>query len=470
MADVRIHFLGICGYAVSGLALTAKDLGYEVTGSDEDAYPPTTEILTQAGILWVDGHTAENLRRWGRPDLVVQGNQVRAGNPEAEAARALGLRVVSEAQFWGELTHDRFRIVVCGSHGKTTTAGLIAWILRVAGRDPGYRLGMTVPDLGEAAAAWGSGKEFVFEGDEYTSAVFDARPKFLHFAPNLAVLTNVDWDHPDVFPDPQAYENVFAQLVESLGREERLIACLDDKTVAGLIARSRTSVATYGLKDGSDWQARDVMVDERGTRLTVWHEGRLVAPVRTSLSGEHNAANVLAALATTAHLGVPVPTAVEAIARFRGAGRRFEIRGHVRGITVIDDYAHHPSEVRATLVAVRARFPSGRILVCFVPHTFSRTLNLLDQYADAFPGCSMVLIGPIEPARERHLAHTVSARDVADRIQGIAEVATVATADEAAARLAAAARSGDTVVCMSVRGFDDVVGKTLKALESSPLA
>src|SRR2546427_687013 len=198
---MRIHFIGICGYAVSGLALVAKQLGNEVTGSDEDAYPPTTDILTQAGIKWVDGHAAGNVTRWGKPDLVVQGTQVRDGNPETEAARRHQIRLVSEAEYWGELTADRFRIVVAGSAGKTTTASSIAWILRTAGRNPGFRLGMTARDLG-SAAAWGSGREFVFEGDEYTSAVFDPRPKFLHFAPQLAVLTNIDWDHPDVFPDP----------------------------------------------------------------------------------------------------------------------------------------------------------------------------------------------------------------------------------------------------------------------------
>ena len=219
---MRIHFIGICGYAVSGLALVAKQLGHDVTGSDEDAYPPTTEILTRAGIKWVDGHAAGNVMRWGKPDLVVQGNQVREGNPETEAARRHHIRLVSEAEYWGELTADRFRIVVAGSAGKTTTASLIAWILRAAGRNPGFRLGMTARDLG-SAAAWGTGREFVFEGDEYTSAVFDPRPKFLHFAPQLAVLTNIDWDHPDVFPDPASYEAAFRQLRQQInqGRQER---------------------------------------------------------------------------------------------------------------------------------------------------------------------------------------------------------------------------------------------------------
>lgn len=466
---MRIHFIGICGYAVSGLALIAKQLGNEVTGSDEDAYPPTTDLLTNAGIEWVDGHAAANVTRWGKPDLVVQGNQVRDGNPETDAARRLRLRLVSEAEYWGELTAERFRIVVCGSAGKTTTASLIAWILRAAGRNPGFRLGMAARDLG-AAAAWGSGRDFVFEGDEYTSAAFDPRPKFLHFAPNLAVLTNIDWDHPDVFPDPASYEAVFRQLVEYLGPEDRLLACSDDPVVRRLLSRTRAIVETYGLRGGADWHGRDVTIDGEGMRFTAWHKGKVLAVVSTRLPGEHNASNALAALAASVRVGVPISTAVDAIARFTGVARRFEVRGQVRGVTVIDDYAHHPAKVRATLQAAQERFHPGRVLACYVPHTYTRTLSLLDAYADAFQGCELVVIGPIEPARERHLSHTVTSQDLANRIRGVGSVVVADSARSAAYRLASAARPGDAVVCMSVRGFDDVVGKTLEVLERSPVA
>src|SRR3989454_9659651 len=215
---MRIHFIGICGYAVSGRALAGKQVGNDVAGSGEDACPPTTEILTRAGIKWVDGHAAGNVTRWGKPDLVVQGNQVREGNPETEAARRLHIRLISEAEYWGELTADRFRIVVAGSAGKTTTASLIAWILRAAGRNPGFRLGMAVKGLG-SAAAWGGGRDFVFEGDEYTSAGFDPRPKFLHLAPPLAVVANIRLGPPGAFPHPAAHEAGFPQLPERLWPE-----------------------------------------------------------------------------------------------------------------------------------------------------------------------------------------------------------------------------------------------------------
>lgn len=461
---MRIHFIGVCGYAVSGLARVSKELGHEVTGSDQDAYPPTTDLLDQAGIPWADGHRAENILRWGRPDLVVQANDPRPGNPESEEARRLGIPMVSEAAFWGQLTKDRYRIVVCGSHGKTTTASLIAWILQAAGRRPGYRLGIGARDLG-GSAAWGGGREFVFEGDEYTSASFDQQAKFLHFNANLAVLLNVDWDHPDVYPDRASYERVFRRLVQGLGAQDRLLAYSDDETVRRLLRDCRASVQTYGTASDADWQARQIAGRPDGMRFSAWHNGAQVAEVETLLSGEHNVLNALAALATSTWLEVPLDVAAEAIGRFRGAGRRFEIRGQVRGVTVIDDYAHHPTEVRATLTAAGERFKLGRVLACFVPHTYSRTSNLLDGYADAFAGCALVLIGPIEPARERHLAHTISAADVAARVRGAGSVATVDSASTAAERLAAFARPGDVIVCMSVRGFDDVAGRTVAVLE-----
>src|SRR2546430_1270517 len=227
--------------------------------------------------------------------------------------------------------------------------------MRAAGRNPGFRLGMAVKDLG-SAAAWGGGRDFVFEGDEYTSAVFDPRPKFLHFAPQLAVLTNIDWDHPDVFPDPAAYEAVFRELLEYLGPEDRLIACSDDPTVRRLLSRTRASV--------------------------------------------------------------------------------------------------HP----------------GRLLACFVPHPYTRPLSLMDGYADAFQGCALVVIGPIEPARERHLAHPVTSQDLASRLRGVAEVFTADSARSAAYRLASAARPGDVIIFISVRDFDGVIDKTAEVLERSPVA
>jgi UDP-N-acetylmuramate--alanine ligase len=229
-------------------------------------------------------------------------------------------------------------------------------------------------------------------------------------------------------------------------------------------------VETYGLRGGADWQGRDVQIEGDGMRFTAWHEGKVLAVVTTRIPGEHNASNAMAALATSIRLGVPVPTVVEAIGRFQGVSRRFEVRGQARGVTLIDDYAHHPAKVRATVQAALDRFHPGRVLACFVPHTYSRTLNLIEGYADAFAGCELVVIGPIEPARERHLAHTVTSQELASHIRGVGEVVTADSARSAAYRLASAARPGDAIVFMSVRDFDGVIGKTAEVLERSPVA
>jgi len=229
--DRHVHFLGICGYAVSGAALLARQLGYTVTGSDEDAYPPTTDTLTAAGIPWTNAHSADNLDRWGAPDLVVVGNQVRAGNVEWEEARRRGLPTTSEAEFYGELTADRVRVAVCGTHGKSTTSSLLAHMLEVAGMSPGFRLGVTSRDFG-VSARLGEGPVFVIEGDEYTTAPWDPRPKFLHAHPELACVTRLELDHPDVYESFEAYRAPFRELAATMPASGLLALCADDAGVA----------------------------------------------------------------------------------------------------------------------------------------------------------------------------------------------------------------------------------------------
>jgi UDP-N-acetylmuramate: L-alanyl-gamma-D-glutamyl-meso-diaminopimelate ligase len=458
------HFLGICGYAVSGLALVAKEMGYTVTGSDEDAYPPTTDTLTAAGIPWRNAHEAENLKRWGTPDVVIQGNQVRADNVEAQAARRMGLRVTSEPEFYYELTQERLRIAVCGTHGKTTTASLIAWILEDAGRKPGYRLGITAKNF-DRSAAMGTGPEFVFEGDEYTTSAEDPRPKFYHFHPEIAVLTNVELDHPDVYPDLPSYRAAFELLPRHLPASGLLVACADDTLAMEIAGQAVCPVQTYGIASSvADWRAEGIEFDAESTRFQVVRAGSPWLAAHTELAGRHNVLNTLAAVAVAAHLGLAPEQIGQGVRTFHGASRRFELVGEAAGVAVIDDYAHHPSEVRATIAAARARYPQARVIAIYVPHTYSRTHALLDAYGDAFAGAELALIGPIEPARERHLAHTVSAGEVAARAQTHTRAEVVDSAKAAAARAAATARPGDVVLCMSVRGFDRVALKVVAAL------
>lgn len=463
VAARHVHFLGICGYAVSGAALVAKQLGYQVTGSDEDAYPPTTDTLTAAGIQWVNHHAAANLDMGGgRPDLVVVGNQVRDGNEEwAEAVRR-GLPVVSEAEFYAELTRDRVRVAVCGTHGKTTTSSLLAWMLECAGLSPGFRLGTTSRDF-DATARLGEGRPFVFEGDEYTTAPWDPRPKFLHTHPFAASVTRLELDHPDVYPSFDAYRAPFVELAGSMPRDGVLALCADDPECVALQSQASCRTVLYGVAAAADWRVG--ALGAQSFRV-VRRDGVELPPVRLSMPGEHNTLNATAALILADAVGADLRRCIDACATFKGASRRFELLGVAGGVTVVDDYAHHPTEVAATVQAAVERFPKpARLIAVYVPHTYSRTLALLEEYAPVFRGVDTLLLGPIEPARERHLAHTVSIEDVASRVEGVADVRVVLGSDDALQQVLATARAGDAVLCMSVRGFDDLAKRTLRALQ-----
>jgi UDP-N-acetylmuramate: L-alanyl-gamma-D-glutamyl-meso-diaminopimelate ligase len=464
----HVHMLGICGYAVSGAALVAQQLGYAVTGSDEDAYPPTSDMLTAAGIRWVNHHAAETVLAHGRPDLVVVGNQVREGNPEWAEVVRLGIPVVSEMAFYGEMTADRRRVAVCGTHGKTTTASLLAFLLEAAGMDPGFRLGTTSRDFSGMSARLGTGP-FVFEGDEYTTAPWDARPKFLHAHPWAACVTRLELDHPDVYASFDAYRAPFVELVAQMPADGVVLVCGDDRACLELRDHTGCRTLTYGVDGAWDWRATVLHEDRTGQRIAIsWDAGAV--EIDLPLPGRYNAQNALAAAALAVELGVDLCAVAPALRNFRGPSRRFEVIGTPRGITVVDDYAHHPTEVGAVVTAARRRFAGARLIAVYVPHTYSRTRTLLAEYAGAFTGADTVLLGPIEPARERHLEGTVSSADIAALVTGVGDVRMVADADEAIAIIAGMAKPHDAVLCLSVRGFDNLAHRLAGALDTAHAA
>ncbi len=465
-AGAHLHFLGICGYAVSGLALCCRELGYRVTGSDEDAYPPTTELLAQAGIPFADRHRPENLRRWGLPQLVVLGNQVQADNPELAQARRLDLALVSEAEAYYLLTKDRARAVVCGTHGKTSTAALAAWMLQGAGLEPGFRLGATSLDF-DSTARLGNprpGGAFVYEGDEYTTSALDPGAKFLHWWPRVVTLLNLELDHPDLYPDLEAYTAPYRQLLSQLPDDGWLIYNQDDAAVIELARAHAGPSQSFGLQTG-DWRlAREPRNAAGVRRLTVRGPAQEEVEMELGLFGRHNASNALAALATAVRLGADPVRAAAAVVGYHGAARRFQVLGEAGGVTVVDDYAHHPTKIRATIEAARQAFPSGvHLVMVHVPHTYSRTQALLERYRDAFLGLDLLVLGPIEPARERRQPDSVRSEDVAARVVGT-ETVLVSSAAEAIEVVAARVRPPAAVVCSSVRGFDRVAAGLLRRL------
>jgi UDP-N-acetylmuramate--L-alanine ligase len=460
----HVHVLGICGYATYGAAMLALERGDRVTGSDDHAYPPMSDAVTAAGIQWETRSDPANLDRWGVPDLVVVGNQTRPANPELAAARERGLPCVSEIEFYVALAGGRTRLTVCGTHGKTTTSALLVHILERAGLDPGFRLGSTSLDLG-GTSRLGTGP-FVFEGDEYTSAPWDPRPKFLHTNPDGACVTRLELDHPDVYADLDAYRQPFIELASSMPATGVLALCADDPECVALAAVTQSVVVTYGVDSESSWRIRDAR-DERGVqRFAV--ERRGVRPLEVSLTfpGVHNAQNACAALILAEYAGVDPEAGAHACADFRGPARRFEILGERGGVAVVDDYAHHPTEVAAAIDAARQRYPGRRLIAIHTPHTYSRVTRLLEDYRQSFTAADVVIIGPIEEARERGMPKTVSSEDVAARVGPTGKVHVVTSSTEAVDLIKRIARPGDVLLVLSLGGFDRLAPRLFDALEA----
>jgi UDP-N-acetylmuramate: L-alanyl-gamma-D-glutamyl-meso-diaminopimelate ligase len=461
---MHVHVLGICGYATFGAANLAQERGDRVTGSDDHAYPPMSDAVTAAGIEWENHSDPANLERWGVPDLVVVGNQTRPANLELEAVRVRGIRCVSEIEFYVSLAGDRLRLTVCGTHGKTTTAALLVHILDRAGLDPGFRLGSTSLDLG-GTSRLGTGP-FVFEGDEYTSAPWDPRPKFLHTRPHGACVTRLELDHPDVYSSLDAYREPFVELASTMPADGVLALCADDPECLALRDVAPSVVVTYGTNVGSDWRIRDAREQDGMQRYLV--ERRRDAPLDVVLTfpGIHNAQNACAALILAEYAGVDPAIAVAACADFRGPARRFQILGEITGVAVVDDYAHHPTEVSAAIAAARQRYPRRRLIAIHTPHTYSRVSRLLEDYRRSFADADIVLIGPIEEARERGMPKTVSSQDVAERAGPVDAVHVVASSDEAVDLIMRITRPGDVLLVLSLGGFDKLAPRLRDALEA----
>ncbi len=461
---MHVHVLGICGYATFGAANLAQERGDRVTGSDDHAYPPMSDAVTAAGIAWENHSDPANLDRWGVPDLVVVGNQTRPANLELEAVRERGIRCVSEIEFYVSLAGDRLRLTVCGTHGKTTTAALLAHILERAGLDPGFRLGSTSLDLG-GTSRLGTGP-FVFEGDEYTSAPWDPRPKFLHTRPHGACVTRLELDHPDVYSSLDAYREPFVELASTMPADGVLALCADDPECLALRDVTPSVVVTYGTNAESDWRIRDAREQDGMQRFLVERRRETPLDVVLTFPGLHNAQNACAALILAEYAGVDPAIAVAACADFRGPARRFQILGETAGVAVVDDYAHHPTEVSAAIAAARQRYPRRRLIAIHTPHTYSRVSRLLEDYRRSFTGADIVVIGPIEEARERGMPKTVSSQDVAERAGSVDTVHVVASSDEAVDLVLRITRPGDVLLVLSLGGFDKLAPRLRHALEA----
>jgi UDP-N-acetylmuramate--alanine ligase len=400
--STTVHFAGIGGIAMSGLARVLLERGYRVGGCDLVPNRLTDELAARGATIYT-GHDPAHL---DGVDLLVISAAIRPGNPEREAAAARGIPTITAAELLGYLLDGLRTIAVAGTHGKTTTSSLAAAILLDAGLDPTAFIGGEVPALGGNVRG-GHGAWAVAEADEYDR-------RFLSLTPEIAVVTNVEADHLDVYGDLEGVKAAFAAFVARIRADGALVACADDATAMQVASGAHCPVVTYGLDHAADWTAHDIAFDAEGTRCTV--EGPCVTDlaVTTRLSGRHNVANVLAALAASALAGVAPADAVATLSRFELPRRRQEVKGYAAGgALILDDYAHHHSEIRATLAGLRARYPDRRLRVAFQPHTYTRTKAFLQETGASFGAADEVAVAEVYAARETETLG-VSGRDVAE--------------------------------------------------------
>ena len=461
-----VHFIGICGTAMATLAAMLKDRGYTVLGSDQHVYPPMSDFLASREISCQDGFDADHIT--DDVDLVVIGNAVSRGNPEVEAVLDRKIRyrslpeMVRETFLW-----DRRSIVVAGTHGKTTTASLVSWLLADGGRDPSFLVGGLSANFGSSYRL-GQGQEFVIEGDEYDSAFFDKTAKFLKYLPDVAVVGNLEFDHADIYADFEAVRSAVRRLVALVPRQGLLVLGADSPGAFELRAGAPCRVTTFGLADMAQWRAIAIAPAPDGTTFTVEHRGEPVADVRVPLLGEFNVRNVLAAFVVASEVGLDPKAVAASVARFEGVRRRLEIRGRARGVTIYDDFAHHPTAVRETLAGVRASNPSRRIWALFEPRSATACRRVFqEEFAGAFGQADEVIIGRVhrmslpEPERLSETELVAGIRAAGVRARHLVEVGDIVrtVADEA--------REGDLVVVMSNGAFDGIHGRLLEALAAS---
>jgi len=453
---MHIHILGICGTFMGGVAALARAAGYRVTGSDRSVYPPMSTQLASLGIDVTEGYEASQLDE--APDCVVVGNVMTRGMPVVEALLDSGLPYFSGPEWLARhVLADRWVLAVAGTHGKTTTASMLAWILEDAGLEPGFLIGGIPGNFG-LSARLGLVPFFVVEADEYDTAFFDKRSKFVHYRPRTLVLNNLEYDHADIFPDLEAIKIQFHHLIRTVPGGGRIIVNAADRNLAEVLDRGCwTPTETFSSRGSpGEWQVRPC---NRTCGFDILDGGAQIGTVNWDLPGSHNQQNALAALLAARHAGVPVSAGAEALGRFAGVRRRMERRGRERGITVFDDFAHHPSEITATLDGVARMNREGRLVAVFEPRSNTMRMGVhRETLAAAFGAADLVYL--FEP---QDLSWDI--RAVADDI-GPGTV----VCDEIGPlvqRLVSDLRSGDDVVIMSNGGFGGIHGRLLEALRGS---
>ena len=447
------------------LAAMLKHRGHHVTGSDEHVYPPMSDFLAAEQITVLEGYKAEHVA--GPIDLVVVGNAVSRGNAELEAVLDAGLRYASLPEtIRDQWLWDAQSIVIAGTHGKTTTTSITGWLLTAAGADPTVLVGGIARNFGEDGASYrmGRGKAFVIEGDEYDSAYFDKTAKFLKYLPDIAVINNIEFDHADIYADIDEVRLAFRRLVNLVPRSGLVLLGIDSPDAAALAGKARSRVQTFGLSEQAEWRAGDLRV-RGGTRFRVTRGGKDLGEFSMGLLGAHNVRNALASIAVGVDLGLDVDALRSALAQFKGVKRRLEVVAEARGVTVYDDFAHHPTAVEETLRAVREAAPGHRIWAIFEPRSASSCRRVFqDDFARAFGGADEVVLASVFRSTLPPEERLSEAKLIDDLTRQRVHARHLPTVDAIVETVDAEERDGDLVIVMSNGGFGGIHTKLATAL------
>jgi UDP-N-acetylmuramate: L-alanyl-gamma-D-glutamyl-meso-diaminopimelate ligase len=464
-----IHLIAVCGTGMGALACMLKDSGFMVTGSDQHVYPPISTFLENHGIQVADGFDEKHIA-YG-PDLVVVGNAVSKDNPEVQAMLKMGLCFCSMPQALNHfVAGNKKSLVITGTHGKTTTSSILAWILFEAGKqdkqwDPSFMIGGILNNF-NTNYRLGTGDFFVVEGDEYDTAFFDKGPKFLHFNPCMAILTSIEFDHADIFKDLDHVKDAFNRFISQMSQDSTLMAYDKDHHIDSLVPNAACRVERYGKNSNACWRLEDIRIDPPWTFFSVLRSGNVFATFKTKLIGEHNLYNALSAIGIADRLGIRVDAVQRALETFNGVKRRQEIRGVKNGVTVMDDFAHHPTAVRETIKAVKDHVLSGRLIAVFEPRTNSSMRDVFQHvYPLSFDHADVVCIRKPPLLKKIPEHQRFSSEKLVDDLISSGKTAHYFTdTQDIIAFLVKQVQPGDVVLIMSNGGFDNIHERLLQSL------
>ena len=464
MSQKRIHLIGICGTAMASLAGMLKQRGHYVTGSDAAAYPPMSDFLASLNIPVAQPFSEASLDP--RPDLVIVGNAISRGNVELEYVLDRRIPYESMARIvYDEFLVTRHRLVVAGTHGKTTTSSLLAWLFTQGLRSPSFLIGGIPENFGRSFGL-SDGPDFIIEGDEYDTAFFDKGPKFLHYFPDAVILTSVEFDHADIYKDLDEVKTAFKRLVNLIPRRGFLLAWDGNRNVDECVSRAFCPVERYGMGENSNWRISDIEYSRGGTHWKLWRHGILWAEFESQLAGEYNVLNATAAAAMAAHHEIPLDTIARGLRTFRNVKRRLEVKGEIHGVTIIDDFAHHPTAIAGTLKALRTRYTGRRLWAIVEPRSNTLRRKVFEaELAESLAQADQVVLASVFKADAIPEGERLDTRAVIGKLRDAGRSARLlASADDIVTAITPELRQGDVVAILSNGGFGGIYEKLPAAL------